>query len=147
MFLVILMVLGFKNTSMKLVDLFYYMICSLQMKYRDNGDAKFSSILALSAFTSFLIIDIIIISGIIYNNRVFFIFDKYVKEGGLSIWIIMILTAILFYIRYYKFVSLENIEEKLDDKTIDLTTKNIIITLSIYFFPFVCFVILCCVKG
>ena len=117
------------------------------MKYRDNGDAKFSSILALSAFTSFLIIDIIIISGIIYNNRVFFIFDKYVKEGGLSIWIIMILTAILFYIRYYKFVSLENIEEKLDDKTIDLTTKNIIITLSIYFFPFVCFVILCCVKG
>lgn len=67
---------------MKLVDLSYYIICSLQMKYRDKGVAKFRSILALSASISFLIIDIIIISGIIHNNRVFLIFDKYVKEGG-----------------------------------------------------------------
>lgn len=133
---------------MKLVDLSYYIICSLQMKYRDKGVAKFRSILALSASISFLIIDIIIILGIIHDNRLTQIFNKFVKDGGISIWIIMIFTATIFFIRYYKFVDLEDIEGKWDNEIANLTTKKkIIITLSIYIFPIICFVILCCVKN
>lgn len=118
------------------------------MKYRDKGVAKFRSILALSASISFLIIDIIIILGIIHDNRLTQIFNKFVKDGGISIWIIMIFTATIFFIRYYKFVDLEDIEGKWDNEIANLTTKKkIIITLSIYIFPIICFVILCCVKN
>jgi hypothetical protein len=131
---------------MKLVDLFYYMMYSLQTKYRNKGDAKYSSVLALSASLSFFIMDTIIILGIIYDNRITQIFDKFVKEGGISIWIIMILTAIILFIRYYKYVSVEDIEKKWTVKITKLTMTKIITTLLVYIFPIICFMILCYVK-
>jgi multisubunit Na+/H+ antiporter MnhF subunit len=130
---------------MIIADLFVYTVYNfLTRKFgRNNDDAKFSSILLLSAFVSFLIIDIIISLGIVYNNILSQIFHK---GEVLSYIIIGVIVAIFFCIKYYKYTNMKEIEERLATiNTCNLKIMKIIVVLFV-FIILICFFILCYVK-
>lgn len=85
---------------------------------KNETDAKFSSVLLLSAFLSFFIIDIILFLGLIYKDNTFS--RLYIEGEATSNIIVMVLSLILIYIRYYKFIT----PEKIEGRIINLKTNN-----------------------
>ena len=128
---------------MIIADLFMYTVYNFLTKrlHRDKEIAGDSAILYLSAVISFLIIDIITSSGIIYENRISRIFHR---GGVLSYLIIFGFTAIFFYIRY-KYISIQSIEERLSSiKTNKLKILKIItiflVVITIAWFFILCYI-------
>lgn len=125
---------------MILIDLFVYTVYNFLTKrlHRNEDDAKFSTVLLLSAFISFFIIDSIHLLGIFKNNRISTIF---IEGEALSNLIIMVPIAILVYIRYYKCVSIEKIEDRLSViQTMHILIMKTIIMLLAISIP-ICFYI------
>lgn len=130
---------------MIIADLFIYIVYSFLTKKfgRNEEDAKFSSILLLSAFLSFLIIDTIISLGMIYDNRISKLFHK---GEVLSYVIIGTGVAIFFCIKYYKCTNMKDIEKRLAPiKDVNLKAIKIITILFFLVIP-IWFFILCYVK-
>jgi H+/Cl- antiporter ClcA len=124
-----------KPKDMIIADLFFYIIYNFLTKrfHRNEDDAKFSTTLLLSAFISFFIIDLILLLGIIHNNKISRIFLDW--DIILSVFIAIVI-AIIFYLRYYKYKSIKNIKKKLDSTNkINLTVMRIVIVLFVFIIP------------
>lgn len=97
---------------MILADFSIYIIYSFLTKKlgRNVSDAKFSSVLLLSAYISFFIIDSILLIDKIHTNKISQVF---LRGGAMSNIIIMIPIDVIFSIRYYKCIRMEDIEKRI----------------------------------
>jgi len=101
--------LVFNEKIIIMIDLFlFYIYTFLTDTFRKNKeDAKFSSILVFSLIISFLVIDIILFLGLVYDNK---LSQAFIEGGAISNIIIMIIIAIIFIIRYYRCINIEDIK-------------------------------------
>jgi hypothetical protein len=131
-----------KRCKMKIIDVFFYLIYNFQTKRlgRNIEDAKYSSVLLLSAFISFFIIDIIILLGVVEDNKLSQFFHK---GETFSFIVIGISMAILLCIRYYKCIDIHNIEYQIRLITASRLKVMKIIVVFIVFFTPILFLILC----
>lgn len=100
-----------KIEIMIIIDLFVFTVYNFLTKrfHRNKDDAKFSTILLLSAFISFLLINSIISIGIIHENK---ISQTFHRGEAFSYIIIGMIVACVFCVKYYKYISMKEIEKK-----------------------------------
>lgn len=93
---------------MIILDYFIYKIYSFSKNKlgRTNDEALFSAVCLLSVYSSFLVLGIICLIGIIADNQMT---KDYINSGEFYMVISIIGFILVWYIRYYKIVSIYKI--------------------------------------
>ena len=96
---------------MEIIDAFIYKICNFLVEKfnKDKSDAKFSAYLYLILYSTFFFLGLTGLIGLIEDNSVS---QFFLHSGHLAVFITGIVFAILYGFRYYKFISMDSIEEK-----------------------------------
>ena len=120
------------------IDYFFYRVFFITKKYKEEGDAKWSSLLFTGLYLSLFIIGFFSMIGVIYDNIV----SQQLIKNPLFIWMSTgIVFAILSGIRYYRFVDIVKIEVRFNSlHQMKQTLIDVFIIFALFAIPIYIFV-------